>query len=93
MIGYTGIQIARESISDILGRAPEKSDLDNIVTTALKVEDIQGVHDIILHSYGSRKVISLHIEVSNRFSVDQARRTIMSGKLPPILPESRTRPR
>jgi divalent metal cation (Fe/Co/Zn/Cd) transporter len=72
MIIYAGFKIARESASEILGKAPDEEELAAIVKTAKSVDGVRGVHDIIIHNYGSRKVISLHIEISNHLTITKA---------------------
>ena len=40
--------------------------MDTIREIALRNPDVLGVHDIILHRYGTQTVISIHIEVSDK---------------------------
>lgn len=63
---YTGITAARDTLSPLLGEAPDKDYTESIKQTVLAHKDILGVHDLIVHDYGAgRKIISLHAEVSS----------------------------
>ena len=68
---YSGYAIARDAISPLLGERPRQELLDEIEKTAGGVEGVDGVHDIIVHRYGQVKLMSLHIEVSPRESVQK----------------------
>ncbi|MCP4712896.1 MAG: hypothetical protein GY869_30075 [Planctomycetes bacterium] len=66
---YSGYAIARDAISPLLGERPGQELLDDIEKTAVGVEGVKGVHDIIVHRYGQMNLVSLHIEVSPNESV------------------------
>lgn len=60
---FNGIHSIKESISPLLGVAPNEEILTKI-KDVLDMEEILGYHDIIFHSYGEGKVfVSLHIEL------------------------------
>lgn len=71
-IGYTGILFVREAIHTLLGEAPSHEELHHIHQIAESLPKIYGVHDIIIHSYGDRKLISLHAEVDAKQSALEA---------------------
>lgn len=61
---YTGITTARETISPLLGQAPDPDFVEDIEAEVLSYEDVSGIHDLIVHNYGPQKrLISLHAEV------------------------------
>ena len=62
-IFYTGIQTARAAISPLLGEAPSPADVARIQQAALDIPGVRNAHDLMLHTYGEDRVISLHIEV------------------------------
>lgn len=62
-IFYTGILFVKEAIHTLIGEAPSHEELHRIQQIASSVPRIYGVHDIIIHSYGDRQLISLHAEV------------------------------
>ncbi len=61
---YTGITSAKDTISPLLGSAPDKEFVDKIETFACSYPEILGIHDLIVHDYGpGRMMISFHAEV------------------------------
>jgi len=54
----------RQAIDSILGAAPSRQEVEEISRKAMEVEGVDGVHDIVIHSYGDTRFISLHIETS-----------------------------
>ncbi len=62
-IFYTAIQTARAAISPLLGEAPSPDEVRRIKAAAHQVRGVRNVHDLMLHTYGEDRVISLHIEV------------------------------
>lgn len=63
-IFYTGFHTARETITSLLGRAPDAAFVEQIRELVLCHKEVSGIHDIIVHDYGpGRVMISLHAEV------------------------------
>lgn len=63
-ICYAGYTAAKDTISPLLGQAPDKAFVQQINDTVMAHEGILGVHDLIVHNYGpGRILISLHAEV------------------------------
>ena len=69
---YTGFDIARDSIDDLIGTPPNSDELDKIRQIVLCVNETLGVHDIIVHSYGHEKYISLHVEIDAKKTAAEA---------------------
>ncbi len=63
LIGYTGYRYIQEAVHSLIGEAPPHEDLHLIQKVARSVPGVFGVHDIIVHDYGDRRLISLHAEV------------------------------
>ena len=65
---YSGFTTARDSLSPLLGQAPDKEFVASIQQAAMAHPEILGIHDLIVHDYGpGRRIISFHAEVpSNR---------------------------
>jgi cation diffusion facilitator family transporter len=62
---YSGISMIKEILGPILGQAPNAEFVNKIKQKILYYKQIKGVHDFIVHSYGSQKtLISLHAEVN-----------------------------
>lgn len=63
-ICYAGYTAAKDTISPLLGQAPDKAFVQQINDTVMAHEGILGIHDLIVHNYGpGRILISLHAEV------------------------------
>ncbi len=63
-IGYAGIDAARDTISLLVGKAPDASFVQEVERLVLSHPHILGIHDLIVHNYGpGRTLISLHAEV------------------------------
>lgn len=63
-ICYAGYGAARDTISPLLGQAPEKEFVQQINDIVMAHEEVLGIHDLIVHNYGpGRILISLHAEV------------------------------
>lgn len=63
-ICYAGYSAARDTISPLLGQAPDKDFVRQINDIVMSHEEILGIHDLIVHNYGpGRILISLHAEV------------------------------
>jgi cation diffusion facilitator family transporter len=64
LIAYTGYRYILEAVHSLIGAAPPHKDLHLIQKVARSVPGVYGVHDIIVHDYGDRRLISLHAEVN-----------------------------
>ena len=61
---YSGIGIIRDTITPLLGAAPDKETVDELKRLLMSYDVIIGLHDILIHSYGPGKSIaSAHAEV------------------------------
>lgn len=61
---WGGIQAARDTISPLLGQAPDPKFIQNIKSIVAQYPEVLGTHDLIVHDYGpGRRMISLHAEV------------------------------
>ena len=64
-IVYSGIQAIKETISPLLGQAPDPELVEEIRNVMMDEPAILGIHDLMIHDYGpSRVMVSLHAEVS-----------------------------
>ncbi len=62
---YAGFGILKESIGIILGRPPSKELVNELVGFIMSHEDILGIHDLVIHSYGeTRTFASVHTEIA-----------------------------
>lgn len=63
-IFYAGYSAAKDTISPLLGQAPDPEFVQQINDIVMSYEGVIGLHDLIVHNYGpGRILISLHAEV------------------------------
>lgn len=63
-ICWTGFNAAKDTISPLLGQAPDREFVRQVNEIVMSHEDVLGIHDLIVHNYGpGRILISLHAEV------------------------------
>lgn len=76
-IMYTGVMTARDTLSPLLGQAPDPEFVHSIEKRVLAHSEVVGIHDLIVHNYGpGRSVISLHAEVPCNIDILQIHDTI-----------------
>lgn len=64
---WAGIGVAKDTLSPLLGQAPNPELVQKIEDIVLSREEIIGMHDLVVHDYGpGRLMISLHAEVDGR---------------------------
>lgn len=62
---YSGVDIARETISPLLGKQADPELVDRITKLVLSHEKILGIHDLLVHDYGPGQCFAtLHAELS-----------------------------
>lgn len=60
-----GIGAAKETVSPLLGQAPDPEFVKEIKELVMQHEEVLGIHDMAVHDYGpGRVLVSLHAEVS-----------------------------
>ena len=72
IIIFTGWDIAKKGIDDLLGKPPSLTLVEEIKQMIKQVPEILDVHDVIIHQYGQSMVMSLHIQLSDTFSLKEA---------------------
>lgn len=60
---YTGFEIARDAVDDLIGKPPTTEEVESIRQIVMNVEGVLGAHDITVHSYGHDKFVSVHVEI------------------------------
>lgn len=64
---YLGFTHARKAIVPLLGEAPSRELIRKIRETAKSVPGVDDVHEIIVHDYGSMYMLTMHLEVPEKF--------------------------
>ena len=61
---WSGISLVRETVSPLLGEAPDSELVKQIAQIAKSHEGVLDIHDLTVHNYGPGKIFaSIHIEV------------------------------
>lgn len=69
-IMWSGISLTMETISPLLGEAPDEEMVQAIEEITLSFDGVLGIHDLVVHNYGPGKVFaSVHIEVDSRTDI------------------------
>lgn len=71
-VAWVGIELLRESISFLIGKAPDKEFMEKLRTIIFSVPGVLSFHDVLVHDYQHQKVISLHIEVQENLTAREA---------------------
>jgi cation diffusion facilitator family transporter len=69
---YTGVEIVRDNVNYLVGRAPSEELRARIVERALEHPDVEGVHDVVAHYVGPEIDVSLHVEVEGHHTLYEA---------------------
>lgn len=67
-IAYIAYDMAKKAINPLLGEKPSEAVINDIKKIATSFDCIEGVHDIIVHNYGDKNIISFHIEIPDTLS-------------------------
>ncbi len=64
VIIIAGINIIKDTLDPLLGQAPDEELVKNIEELIMGYDKVVGIHDLIIHNYGSSKIFgSVHVEV------------------------------
>ncbi|MBQ8264678.1 MAG: cation transporter [Oscillospiraceae bacterium] len=72
-----GFLAARDTLSPLLGQAPDPELVESIEKMVMQSEVVCGIHDLIVHDYGpGRLIVSLHAEVDGSGDIYELHDTI-----------------
>jgi cation diffusion facilitator family transporter len=60
---YSGVEVVRDNVNYLVGRAPPEDLRAEIVRRALEHPSVEGAHDVVAHYVGPEIDVSLHVEV------------------------------
>ena len=69
---YGGYAVGKNPIDMLIGKPPEPELIHKIQQLVLGVTGVVNSHDLVVHSYGEQKFISIHIEVDQKKSMTRA---------------------
>ncbi len=62
---YSGINLVREAMSPLLGKAPDPEMVEDIRCRIMEYDGVLGTHDLMVHDYGPGRVFaSVHVEMA-----------------------------
>jgi divalent metal cation (Fe/Co/Zn/Cd) transporter len=65
-----GIKLVKEASSPLIGEAPDKELVKNIMEKILNYEGVYGTHDFVIHNYGPGKIFAtVHVEVDSQANI------------------------
>lgn len=63
LVAKCGYDLAKDTLSPIIGEAPNQEFIKDIYESIMKKDKVLGVHDLIVHTYGEDKYFaSVHVE-------------------------------
>jgi len=74
VILFWAIKMAKEFIDNLIGKELSPETYNKIKDTVFSFPNVEGIHNINIHSYGHRKIISFHIVVERDLSLEEAHR-------------------
>ncbi|MEG0332786.1 MAG: cation diffusion facilitator family transporter [Clostridium sp.] len=67
---YAGYNLVKDTVSPLIGEAPDKELIEDIEKRLLSYDYITGVHDLIIHNYGpGRTMASIHAEIPSNIDI------------------------
>ncbi|WPC44047.1 cation diffusion facilitator family transporter [Clostridium sp. JS66] len=74
---YSGYILIKDTLNPLLGEAPDPELVKNIASKVKEYEYIKGVHELVIHNYGPRKILaSIHAEVPKDVSLEEIHRIV-----------------
>ena len=71
-IVYSGVEVVRDNVDYLVGRAPPEDLRAEIVRRALAHPDVRGAHEVVAHYVGPEIDVSLHVEVEGHRTLLEA---------------------
>lgn len=69
-IGISGYKLIIETVDPLLGKAPEREIVQELTQKILSYENILGIHDLQMHSYGPNCIFATcHVEIDSQIDV------------------------
>lgn len=79
---FAGFNAARDTLSPLLGKAPDAELVQSIEDIVLSHPEVVGIHDLIVHDYGPGRIMaSLHAEVDGSGNIFHLHDAIDSAEM------------
>ncbi len=69
LVIVSGFQFLLQSVDLLIGKRPDDSLIKEMIKIATEKEGVKGIHDLMIHSYGSTIFAVMHVEVDAREDV------------------------
>lgn len=67
---HAGAQIIKDALDVLLGKAPDKEFVNELIDKINSYEGVLGIHDLIVHDYGPQRTFaSVHVEVDGNKNI------------------------
>ena len=74
IIIYVGYTIFKKTSNVLIGTAPELELIEQIRQMVMQIEEGKDIDNIIIHDYGTTKIVSLHLCVDRELTVEESSR-------------------
>jgi len=72
VIVYVGFTLGKTSAQFLIGKSPDIDLVKRVKEIGRVIKGVKDIHDISVHDYGTRKIITLHAEVDKSLLLDEA---------------------
>ena len=69
-ICFSGIGLLKETVSHLLGKAPDQELVESIKQRVFAYKNVHGIHDLAVHNYGPNKLYAtVHVEIDSQMPI------------------------
>lgn len=73
LIIYSAIGMIKEVLEPIIGIVPTEEQVEEISKKLLSYENVQGIHDLVIHNYGVHNdFVTVHVEIDSKLDIMKA---------------------
>jgi len=72
LVAYTGWDIAKRGIDEILGTRPDHNFVAKVKEAVKEFPGVYDIHDMVVHKYGTKIILSFHVEIPDSFTFKEA---------------------
>lgn len=76
MIFKTAYNVGKANIDNIMGKIPSDQLIEDIVSSANEVKDVNGVHNVKVDYFGSYATVSLHVELDGDLKLVESHKIV-----------------
>lgn len=73
LIIYSAVGMIKEVLEPIIGIVPTEEQVEEISKKLLSYENVQGIHDLVIHNYGVHNdFVTVHVEIDSKLDIMKA---------------------